>query len=76
MSKSKNSKRIKLVPFNQYRKIAMWLNPALLVVMVVALILGVPFEFIVGFGVVGYGVWLFFFIKANQFDNKTYGKKR
>jgi hypothetical protein len=76
MSKGKGSKRVKLVPFNRYRKIAMWLNPALLVVMVLALILGAPFEIVVGFGFVGYGVWLFFFIKANQADSRTHGKKR
>jgi len=72
MAKKKGNQRVKTVSVNHYRKIALIVNPIVLLVLVALIIFKAPLEILVPIGVIGVGVWLYFLVKANQYDNKKY----
>lgn len=75
MSKQNGKKRVQKVSVNQYRKIALFLNPIVLVILVICLFFGAPTPALITIGVIGYGSWLVFLVKANLEDRRIHGKQ-
>ncbi len=75
MSKKGGSKKVSVVKVNQYRKYALFINPIVLIILVVCFFLRAPLEVIIPLGIVGYGIWLGFVIKANMEDRKLHRKR-
>lgn len=77
MSKKKNKgdqKQPQAAPVNRYRKIILVLNPVLLVILVACILVGLPPEAVIPLGVVGYGIWGYFFFKSRAEDRRIQGR--
>ncbi|MCL1798506.1 MAG: hypothetical protein FWG23_02020 [Eggerthellaceae bacterium] len=74
MSKKSGKKRVSVVSVNRYRRIALYINPIVLVILVVCLFLKVPTGIIIVLGVIGYGAWAAFLVMANKEDKRLHKK--
>ena len=69
-------KRVEIVAVNKYRKIALISNPLILLVLVICVFFGMPFEAVLALAVVAYAIWGYFFVRAQIQDRKIHGKKK
>jgi len=75
MSNKSSKKKVNVIPVNRYRRMALWANPIVLVVLVLCLFLKVPTPAVIVVGVIGYGIWLALFVKANKEDKRIHNKR-
>ncbi|MGI6106194.1 MAG: hypothetical protein ACOYD7_08450 [Raoultibacter sp.] len=66
-------KRIKRMPINRFRRIALYINPVVLLILVFCIFFGAPTEACIAVGVTGYGAFFYFLIRANLEDRKIHG---
>jgi lipopolysaccharide export LptBFGC system permease protein LptF len=67
--------RVQRIPINKYRKIALIVNPIVMVILAICLLVGIPMEIIVPLGIIGLGSWLYFFLKANSVDGRAHKRR-
>ena len=73
--KPAKNKKTKRVEINQFRRIALYINPVVMVILILCIFFGAPLPATIAVAVVGYGIFLFFLIKANMLDKKLHGAK-
>lgn len=73
--KAKENKIVKRVEVNYFRRIALYINPVVMVILILCVFFGAPIEATITVGVTGYAIFFYFLVRANLHDRKVHGAK-